>query len=148
MEGLRASGFVNGDNLITEVGPYRVTIEGEIACLGGIVVNVLKTLEVLRGEGLDAVVQTVTYAYNASVRNGFNVFRYDNLHRFKGHPDSHHKHTYDWLTGEEVAETPEPVGAEGWPSLTDVIVEAQKWHGDHYDELENPDKFPELAARG
>ncbi len=96
---------------------------------------------------MDAMVQTVTYSYNVSIRNQSNIFRYDNLHRFRGHPDNHHKHLYDWQTGEQLAESPEPVGVEGWPSLTDVILEAQKWYGDTYDDLENPDAFAELGAR-
>jgi hypothetical protein len=147
MEGLRASGFVDGDTLVIEVGPHTITMEGEIACLGGIVINVLKTLEVLRGEGQDAMVQTVTYSYNVSIRRQFNIFRYDNLHPTKGHPDPHHKNLYDWQTGEQLPESPKWVGIEQWPSLTDVILEAQQWHGDHYDKLDAPEEFPELGVR-
>lgn len=144
MEGLRASRFVNGDNLFIEVGPHRVTMEGRIACLGGIVVNVLKTLEVLGGEGQDAMVQTVAYAYNISIRGQSNIFRYDNLHRRKGHPDPHHKDLYDWRTNEHLPESPKWMGAERWPTLNDVILEAQQWYYDHRHELEAPNDFAEL----
>lgn len=148
MEGFRVGGFVGADKLEIEIAPHEVTMEGEIACLGNIVVNVLKTLEVLEGEGPDATVQTVAYAYNVSIRNRFNIFRYDNLHLTKGHPDPHHKDVYDWRTGEQLPESPKWVGAEHWPTLADVIREAQRWHGDHYAELDNPDDYPELMPRG
>ncbi len=148
MQGFRASGFVGGDSLETEIASHEVTMEGEIACLGNIVVNVLKTLEVLSGEGMDAMVQTVTYAYNVSIRGRFNIFRYDNLHSTKGHPDPHHKDVYDWRTGEQLPGSPLWVGIECWPTLADVILEAQQWYADHYGELDNPDEFPELIPRG
>ncbi len=100
MEGLKNSGFVHADNLEFKEVPGAVTIEGDIACLGNIVVSVLKTLEVLAGEGLEATVQTVTYSYNVRIAGKHNIFRYDNLHMHNDHPDSHHKDVYDWQTGE------------------------------------------------
>lgn len=144
MEGLRASGFVDGDNLLTEIGTHTVTITGNIGCLGGIVISVLKTLDRLGGKGQDAIVQTVTYAYNVSIRGQHNIFRYDNLHDIKGYPDRHHKDLYDWRTNKRLLESPEWIGAERWPTLTDVICEARNWYYNHEHELEAPNEFPEL----
>jgi len=151
MEGLRRGVFVGEDRLDIEEDqesdPRLVLIEGEIGCLVRIVVSVLKTLEVLDGEGLDATVQTVTYSYNVSIRPGHNLFRYDNLHSRRGHPDDHHKHLFDWRTGEELPESPKWIGANGWPTLTEEVIEAERWYWDHRDELEAPDSFPELQVR-
>lgn len=123
MERLKNSGFVYADNLEFKEVPGAVTLEGEIACLGNIVVSVLKTLDVLEGEGLEALVQTATYSYNVRVAGKHNIFRYDNLHSH-GHPGNHHKDVYDWPTGERLPS--EWVGETSWPTLADVVWEAQR----------------------
>jgi hypothetical protein len=143
MESLKNSGFVHADNLVfAERGPGTVTLEGEIACLGNIVVSVLKTLEVLEGEGLAATVQTVRYSYNVRIAGKFNIFRYDNFHVHNEHPDSHHKDVYDWRTGDRLPS--EWIGRDHWPTRADVIWEAQRWYYDHMHELDDPDAYPTL----
>lgn len=149
MDGLRAGEFVDGDTLeFVDVSPEVKLLTGEIACKGGIIVDVNKTLEVLSGEGLDAIVQTTIYNYNVLIRNQYNIFRYDNAHPRREHPDDHHKHCFDWQTGEPLPDSPEWIGAKAWPNLTEVILEAQRWYSDHIDELEDPDYYPELDMRG
>ena len=87
MEDLRRGGFVGDDTLSFDArAGGELVLAGEIACLGHIVVDVFKVLEVLEGAGADAMVQTLFYSYNVFVRGGNNIIRYDNLHPRKDHP--------------------------------------------------------------
>lgn len=59
MDQARADGFVGTDTLTLDpIGVGLLSMTGEIACLGGIVVRVEKFLEVLEGDGPDAYVRT------------------------------------------------------------------------------------------
>lgn len=149
MEALRRGGFVGDDTLSFDPrAESEIVLAGEIACLGRIVVDVFKVLEVLEGEGADAMVQTLFYSYNVFLRGGNNILRYDNLHPRKDHPDDHHKHTYDWKTGEQLPDSPVWIGAEEWPTLGEVLREAQSWYYEHRERLEGAEEFPSLGARG
>lgn len=154
MDRFRVSGFVDGDSLGLEELPAQgiATIKGEIACLGCIVIRVFKILEILEGEGRDAMVQTVRYSYNVSIRlsgqRGANIFRYDNAHSYKDHPDDHHKHYYDWHTGRQLEDRLEWIGEERWPHLSEVIAEAHGWYASHLNELDHPEDYPTLRERG
>jgi hypothetical protein len=55
----------------------------------------------------------VDYAYTASVSGYGNIFRYDANHGREGHPDNHHRHDFDWRTGDEVADSPQWKGVDG-----------------------------------
>lgn len=152
MEQLRSSGFVGADTLrfdwISSVGLF---IQGEIACKGLIVVDVEKFLLKVGGEGSESVVQTEMYSYNAFIRGGHNILRYDNQHPetlHQGHPDEHHRHDFDVVTGDELTNIPVWVGAEAWPTLGEAIAVVRDWHGSNYSTLQNPEGFPKLGARG
>lgn len=121
---------------------------GEIGCLGGIVIRVEKRLIVVEGEGVDVAVQTQWYSYNVSIRNGHNIFRYDNQHddaSFRDHPDPHHKHVFDWRTGDE--EEIQWVGAQGWPNLGEVIEEVYEWYWANKEALPHADQYPKIGLR-
>jgi hypothetical protein len=122
---------------------------GEIACLGSIVIRVEKALRILQADGANSLVEADWYAYNVSVRNQKNIFRYDNQDQDfsfrKDHQDRHHKHVFDWKTGDELAV--KWVGAERWPKLNEVIEEARNWYWAHKDELSNPDGYPQIGLR-
>lgn len=151
MEALRRAGFVGDDTLSFDLrGSGReIVLAGEIACLGRIVVDVFKVLEVLgRGQGADAMVQTLFYSYNVFLQSGNNILRYDNLHPRKDHPDDHHKHAYDWESGEQLPGSPAWIGAGKWPTLGEVLREAQAWYYEHREWLEGAEEFPSLGARG
>jgi hypothetical protein len=149
MAALRRGGFVGDDTLSVEPrAEGEIVLAGEIACLGRIVVDVFKVLEVLEGEGADAMVQTLFYSYNVFLRGGNNILRYDNLHPRKDHPDDHHKHTYSWKTGEQLPGSPVWIGAEKWPTLGEVLREVQSWYYEHREQLERAEEFPSLGARG
>lgn len=144
------SGFVGFETLEFNPIPKGFLLEGEIACQGEIIITVEKFLEILSGEKDNATVQTVWYAYNASVRNRGTIFRYDNQdddYLRPGHLDEHHKHLFDWSTGQELAGSPSWVGSNNWPTLGDVIQELEEWYWEHHSELPNPDNYPELGLR-
>jgi hypothetical protein len=146
---MRADGFVGEDTLTLEpLGADMLTMIGEIACLGGIVVRVEKYLEVLEGDALDAYVRTFEYQYNAFVRGRNNILRYDNTHTYDGHGDPHHKHMYDWKTGDPLPNFPAWVGESNWPTLGEVIEELRAWYWENRNELPEPDSYPELELRG
>lgn len=152
MEQLRSSGFVGEDTLrfdwISSVGLF---VQGEIACKGLIVVDVEKFLLKVEGEGSGSIVQTEMYSYNAFIRGGHNILRYDNQHPetlHQGHPDEHHRHDFDVSTGDELPNSPVWVGADAWPTLAGLIAKVQEWHVDTYSTLSKPETFPELGRRG
>lgn len=149
MQGFRDRGFVQSDTLEHAfLGGGFIQISGEIACSGRIVLAVNKFMEVLDGEGLDTRVQTFQYAYNASVRGQGNLLRYDNVHAHPGHPNEHHRHDYDWRTGEELHGSPFWVGEPGWPTLSQFMEEVESWYWEHREELPEPDAFvPEGELR-
>ncbi len=123
--------------------PDEILLEGEIACLGNILITVDKTLEILQDYRKNALVQTVIYNYNVSVRGYGNVFRYDNSHARIGHPDNHHKHEFDWKLNDQDEGKVIWIGAEKWPTLGEVIEEARDWYWSNQSEL--PDGYPELG---
>jgi Family of unknown function (DUF6516) len=140
----RPSRFVGDDTLEFSFKPSRVEISGEISCLGDIVIAVRKTLGVLSGQGMDAVVATNAYAYNASVRGHDNFLRYDNAHPHPEHHDDHHRHDMNWRTGEELPGSPCWVGASGWPTLTQFIEFAEEWYWEHLTQLPNAHEYAVL----
>ena len=151
MEQLRSSGFVGADTLGFRALSAGLFMAGEIACKGLIVVSVEKFLARLSGEGSASEVQTEMYSYNAFVRGGHNILRYDNQHPellYAGHRDEHHRHDFDWRTGDELERSPVWIGAEGWPTLREAIDTVRQWHSEHYSELHSPEDFPDLGRRG
>lgn len=149
MDGFAAQDFVARHNLSFEFeGSEILSIEGEISCLGDMVIRVEKYLRVLEEDSPDPLVQTYSYSYNASLRTFGNVMRYDNLHPHEGHRDSHHKHDFDWRTGEEFPYSPRWVGTTGWPTLSEFIEEIVGWYYRHQNELPNPDSYGEIGLRG
>lgn len=146
MEAFRKRGFIGSDTIVTEWLSGYLQMRGEIACKGEIVIQVLKLLKVTHGiEGSqDAMIQTVYYAYNASVRRGGNIARVDNADHHSAHADRHHRHDFDLGNGEETLRW---TGEAAWPTLSDFIDEIELWYWDHRDQLEHPESFPALGLR-
>lgn len=149
MDQFRSGGFVGEDTLAFDFGAANVlTIKGEISCRGDIVVRVEKNLIVIDDGTADPLVQTVDYAYNASVRGENSFLRYNNLHRLPGHKDPHHKNSFDWKTEKHLPGSPAWVGVEGWPTLSEFIEEVEGWYWKHRGELPNPESYGALDIRG
>lgn len=143
MEQFKGLGFVGAETLefINDL-PGVVTLQGEISCLGNIIITVDKYLTILEGDGDNAMVETFQYSYNVSVRNEGNIFRYDNSHDREGHSDRHHKHEFD---GE--SEEVRWIGADHWPTLGQVLEETQNWYWLKREHLKSPDDYPTLGLR-
>jgi hypothetical protein len=144
MARFRRDGFV-GDDTLSLTPFYRQWLfSGAISCSGNIVITVYKLLETVGGSSPDPEIQTVTYAYNVSVFEKGNVFRYDNQHEdwlYPGHIDEHHCHEFDWPTNNELSNSPRWVGADNWPTLGEVIEETRRWHAENYNRLPDPLSF-------
>ena len=147
LEPFLANGFLQANTLVYRTSPGAFKIAGELACLGGIVITVYKSLTVLSGHGVEAIIETDSYAYNGSIRGYGNFLRYDNAHPHPGHSDDHHRHEFDWKTGDEVAGSPKWVGVAGWPHLSEFIEEVQAWYWDHRSALPDPDSYPLVGLR-
>jgi len=135
-----------GDTL--QVDRYGDTfwMHGNLGVPGQLIVCVDKLILCLDADD-DPEVQTDSYAYNVSVAGYNNVFRYDNAHVHTGHSDEHHRHAFNWRTGEQLADSPVWLGRQGWPTLNMVLQEAYDWACAHRLELPNPDDCPQLEGR-
>lgn len=133
---MRDEGFVASDTLTIQPYGDDLLMQGEIACQGEIIVTVLKLLTF---SGSD-LIQTTRYVYNVRVLGMGNVFRYDNSHMHSGHMDAHHKDLFRFPTEERLPS--QWIGKDRWPTLGEVIREAQQWHAENRDMLRNPDAYP------
>ncbi len=126
MESHMATGFVLADTVTFT--PYSnagiIVLSGTITCLGGIVITVEKTLDVLSGTGANAFVQHNFFNYHAHLAGGPSIFRYDSPCE---HRDYYHKHIFDTFgSGEQRIERIENV--EAVPTLGKVIAELDGWY--------------------
>lgn len=121
---VRKRGFAGADSLTIDQVPGSLIMQGEISCLGGIVITVWKRLELRDEDPVNPMVVTVSYAYNARVVGHGDIVRDDNADHHN-HPDRHHRHVFDWSTGEELSGSPRWVGADGWRTLGQFIDEIE-----------------------
>lgn len=142
---LKDEGFVCHDDLELAFMPGTIRMWGEISCIGEIVIRVDKTLAIVEDDPRDPLVQTVDYSYNASVRRCSNFLRHDNAHAHPGHPDNHHRHVFDWRTGDPLSD-PEWCGGD-WPTLGDFIGFARDWYWAHWNDLPNPEQYAAIGLR-
>lgn len=73
-------------------------------------------------------IEVVDYRFHASIERGRHrpVCRYDNAHAYPGHPDAHHKHTFDPLNPDALGSVAW-VGAANQPDLGAVLAELHGW---------------------
>jgi hypothetical protein len=125
---LTAEGFVVEDQSRFTFLAGVVVLEGVIVCRDGITLDVRKEIEVLRGRGMAARVQTRRFRYHAWIRGRHNILRYESAHEHREHA---HKHVYDTLgTGRETG-TVDLVTEDAIPTLGEVLRELQAWHEAH-----------------
>ena len=125
MQDFLLEGFVLEEDLrFQAIGRRSIVLYGSIRCLGGIVLEVEKELQVLDGAGPTARVQTRTYRYHAWLPARHNILRYDSPH---AHRPYHHVHRFDALgTGREVSI--DPIEDEAAiPTLSEVLDELRDW---------------------
>ena len=134
MQQFLRGGFVSSEDLsVLDVGDGVILIEGRIQCAGDIYIDVSKRLEILSGEGPQAFVQTVDYSYNVVLGGIGNVFRYDAPH--PDHNQFHHVHRYDLLDGDMHGRVERVEPQDDWPTLGEVISEAERWFYENVDEI-------------
>ena len=119
--------FILEDRLTHVRTASTVQWDGSLLCAGGMEIHVRKRQAVTLRAGRPWV-QTVDYSYQVLLRDGakaVQLFRYDNS-AHHDHPDPHHLHRYD-ANGLEIRPV-EHVGADGWPTLGEVIEQAhERW---------------------
>lgn len=125
MEQQLRGGFLLRNNLVFIALHDQILIEGSLDCKGDIYIDVRKRLEIVSGDGSQALVQTTSYSYNVVLAGVGNIFRYDSPH--SDHNQFHHVHRYDVLNGDTKGRV-EKVDAAHWPHLQEVIEEAMDWH--------------------
>ena len=102
-----------------------VVVSGDIACLGSIVLQVKKEVDVLYHGAANPRVQTRSFSYNARVRGHHNILRYDSPHDHRPHP---HKHIYDTFGSGDETEVVTLLKQSDVPTLGEVIRELQEWY--------------------
>jgi hypothetical protein len=128
-----------------------ISLCGEIACLGEIIIQVRKRLKIKEFFEGDVLVFTDSYAYNVSVKRRGNIFRFDNEDKDylrPNHFDEHHKHTFNWLTNTEDENSPIWVGVNNWLTLGETIQLTEDWYWQNYKTLPNPDRYCKPEYRG
>lgn len=160
LEQFKARDFIQEDSLQFSPSNGRVRLYGEISCLRKILILVDKYLEVVPSTedrramklptSLDqnCLVQTVAYSYNISVQNIGNIFRYDNQDDYWvdecDHADNHHVHKFEWERGDQKGSVIW-VGENDWPTLGDIIEEAEEWYWQQRHRLPEPDSYAVLG---
>ncbi|MCY4454877.1 MAG: hypothetical protein OXC56_01045 [Chloroflexi bacterium] len=102
-------------------GIVSYLLEGLIHCAGGIEIDVTKLLAVRVSRRLEQV-RGLSYRYNAHVRGGYNILRYDNGHIAT--PDEFHRHAFDPLTGIERSRT--TFDRDRMPTLIEMVSEVEQ----------------------
>ena len=134
MEQFLREDFVLSENLSFEdLGDGFLILEGRIECVGNIYIDVFKRIEILEGDGANALVQTIDYSYNAVVRGIGNILRYDSPH--PDHNHEHHRHYFDVFNREEILPPTFIADEHQRPTLGEVIEEVRGWYFDNLDEL-------------
>ena len=128
MTGLLREGFVVQDDCRFTILPSVVILEGVIVCLDGISLDVRKEIDVLKGHGPGAQVQTQVFRYHAWVRGSHNIFRYESAHEHRPYA---HKHVYDTFGYGQENQLIELRSQDEVPTLTEVLRELHGWHQEH-----------------
>lgn len=122
--------LIEQDTISIRSDTDEVVVAGRLSCLGGVYLDVAIALTVDARER----VEILRYTYHAGISDprGRPIFRYDNAHTYarEGHPDPHHKHRFDLVTGDEI-EPPEWIGEANRPTLHSVLTELEKWCLEH-----------------
>jgi hypothetical protein len=129
-----SEGFVLSEGLsLYPVGQGLLVISGEVRCLGGIVLNVAKVLEIVRNDPTNPVVQTAAYSYNAKLEGLGNIVRYDSPH---DHHPRHHVHRFDVLNGDSDGAL-DDVKDDDWPTIGDLLGELRDFYYANFEELKD-----------
>lgn len=121
------------DTISVKRAPHGLIIEGTITCLGGIYIEVDKTVRTFEDDGETMAVRD-EYTYNVVLQGQGNIFRYDGPHPV--HHQFHHVHRYDVLDGDREGAIERIEEEDDTPTLGQVVDEAEQWYYDHLSELD------------
>lgn len=131
MQKFLRAGFVRSENLsFNDLGDGFIELEGIIECVGNVNIDVYKRIQILKGDGPNALVQTVDYSYNAYVDGIGNILRYDSPH--PDHYREHHVHRFDTASKHEIT-VDFILKEEDRPTLGEIISEVEHWYYDNAD---------------
>jgi hypothetical protein len=140
LESLKASGVVCSETLeIQQLDCARLRMAGLIRCRGNLELKVDKLLKLERTPK-GQMIQAVKYSYNLRFFNGGNIFRYDNahVHAYLGHQSPFHVHRFNPM-GLQLSGSPiELPDEEDWPTLTEVLEEADEFYWAHVYSVATP----------
>jgi hypothetical protein len=119
--------FIERGSVEPQVTDYYGTLfEGRLLFLYGVYLDVRIKL----GFGDRHQIDVWRYTFHAGITGADDrtIFQYDNAHAYtqEGHPDPHHKHRFDPVTGKEIT-PPEWIGEANRPSLRSVLAELERW---------------------
>ncbi len=121
---------------LVKAGDSVLYIAGQIALQGPLVLSVRKLLSYTPPDQAGRrCCETLSYSYNAFIPGHHTLLRYDTYHPdslHPGHLDKFHVHRFDWVTGDELPDSPEWLGWQKWPRLGDVLQELREWHSDNH----------------
>lgn len=103
-------------------GDLFIIMDGIVDCRDNVILEVTKVFETKRqGPGRGRLyVRGLSYRYNAWVKGGHNIVRYDNGHDL----DEYHGHRFNPNTGELI--TRRPMSRDEFPLFTEVLDEIQE----------------------
>lgn len=138
------SGFVERHDLAFDpLGSSAIQLAGTIYCQGNLRIDVRKVLEILSGEGGDALVQSVEYSY-AAIQGGVGtIFRYCSPHADRSqagdlpHHYCHHLHEYSvpGEAGDGIVTELGDYDFRGYPTLREIIDRLAGWYYERWGEL-------------
>jgi len=126
------SRFYVSHDLRYRTEPEVIVLAGTIECEGGIRIEVMERLRVLRESTWlrrknNPLVELTAYENNAVLLNSGTIFRYNSPH--EDHNQFHHVHRIDVLgTGEK---TVVPIHEADVPTLRQLVNEAEEWYWAH-----------------
>ena len=136
MQQFLGGGVVLSEDLsFTDLGDGVVLLEGTIACVDDLRIEVSKRLQIVGDIAADPLVQTDGYSYSAILGKRGPIFRYDSPH--PDHNQFHHVHRYAVLDG-DVHGAAFPIEPQTeWPTLGEVIQELCDWYYDNLARLKS-----------
>lgn len=122
--------FIEQDSISIRSETNEVLVAGRLRCPHSVYLDVVIAFVLDAREH----VEVRRYSYHAGVADlgDRSIFQYDNAHAYtrEGHPDSHHKHRFDPVTGKEIT-PPEWISEENRPTLRSVLAELERWCLNH-----------------
>ena len=97
-----------------------MAIQGHVFCLGNVVLEVEKYLQMMERENGQLFVRGFSYRYHAFVPGEHSLVRYDNSHG----EDVYHRHAFEPVTGQETEIT--DLTRNEFPTFSEILDELEE----------------------